>query len=133
MTANQAKGEVKFRAAALAALALVGCAGPALAHHSFAMFDRSKQVSVVGTVKEFQFTNPHSWIQLTVTPASGPQEEWAIEGLSPNVLARAGWKRNTLKTGDKVTVLINPLRDGSHGGNLITVTLPDGTTMGGGA
>ena len=60
-------------------------------------------------------------------------EEWAIEMLSPNVLARNGWKKNTIKPGDKVKILINPLRDGGKGGNLILVTLPTGETLGGGA
>ena len=107
---------------------------PGLAHHSFAMFDQTKQLKLEGTVREFQFTNPHSWIQLQVTPADGSaMQEWAIELLSPNVLARQGWKMNTMKPGDKVTVLINPLRNGDHGGNLITVTLPSGVTLGGGA
>lgn len=107
---------------------------PGQAHHSFAMFDQAKQVTVEGVVREFQFTNPHSWIQLQVTPvAGGAAEEWSIELLSPNVLARQGWKRNTIKPGDKVSLLINPLRDGNKGGNLITVTLPNGVTLGGGA
>jgi Family of unknown function (DUF6152) len=105
----------------------------AYGHHSFAMFDQTKQVSMTGTVKEFQFTNPHSWVQLVVTPEAGAAQEWAIEALSPNVLVRSGWKKNSLKPGDKVTVLINPLRDGSFGGNLITITLPSGVVMGGGA
>lgn len=114
----------------LAAVPLV----PSEAHHSFAMFDQSKQVKLEGVVREFQFTNPHSWIQLLVTPTAGaPADEWAIELLSPNILARQGWKKNTIKPGDKVSVLINPMRDGSKGGNLITVTLPDGVTLGGGA
>ena len=115
------------------AAALLAVAGPALAHHSFAMFDRSKQLSLTGTVAEFQYTNPHSWIKLGVVPTGGAAQVWDIEALSPNVLSRAGWKRNTLKPGDKVTVLINPLRDGGLGGNLVTVTLPNGVVMGGGA
>jgi hypothetical protein len=119
----------------LAALLLaVGIAVPASAHHSFAMFDRTVQLEVEGVVKDFQFTNPHSWIQLMVTPAGGgAAAEWSIEALSPNVLGRAGWKKNTLKPGDRVKVLVNPLRNGSPGGNLVLVTLPDGTTLGGGA
>ncbi len=104
------------------------------AHHSFAMFDRSAQVTIEGVVKEFQFTNPHSWIQLMVTPPGGGEpREWSIEALSPNVLMRNGWKKNTLRAGDRVKLLINPLRTGEPGGNLILLTLPDGTTLGGGA
>ena len=116
---------------ALAVGALAGAA-PAGAHHSFAMFDQSKRVTLNGTVKEFQWTNPHSWIQLNVANG-GANEEWAIEALSPNVLGRQGWKKNSLKAGDKVTVVINPLRDNGKGGNLISVTLANGTTLGGGA
>ena len=108
--------------------------GSADAHHSFAMFDRSQQVKLEGVVKEFQFTNPHCWIQLLVTKDGAKEAtEWTIEALSPNVLGRQGWKRNTLKPGDRIVVLINPLRDGNPGGNLLTLTLPDGTTLGGGA
>ena len=118
----------------VAFVSLLAAAAPAPAHHSFAMFDRTVQLEVEGEVKEFQFTNPHSWIQLMVTPAGGGEAaEWSIEALSPNVLGRAGWKRNTLKPGDRVKVLVNPLRNGSPGGNLLLVTLPDGTTLGGGA
>lgn len=118
------------------ALLLLGATlvAPSQAHHSFAMFDQSRQVTLTGTVKEFQFTNPHSWIQLMVSPSEGADaEQWSIEALSPNVLMRNGWKRNTLKAGDQISVLINPLRDGKKGGNLILVTLADGTTLGGGA
>ncbi len=117
----------------LAACLASTAASPALAHHSFAMFDHTKQVNLVGTVKDFQFSNPHSWIQLLVMTPSGSSDEWTIEALSPNVLSRDGWKKNSLTAGQKVTVSINPLRDGTHGGNLISVTLPDGVTLGGGA
>ncbi len=120
------------RVAVATGLALAA-ASPALAHHSFAMFDRTKQVALDGTVKDFQYSNPHSWIQLVVMTPSGSADEWTIEALSPNVLGRNGWKKNSLTAGQKVTVLINPLRDGTHGGNLISVTLPDGVTLGGGA
>ena len=122
----------------IGSLALAGClaaaaASPVVAHHSFAMFDKNKQVTLVGTIKDFQFTNPHSWIQLVVMTPDGGEEEWTIEALSPNVLIRSGWKRTSLVPGQKVTLLIYPMRDGSHGGNLISVTLPDGVTLGGGA
>jgi hypothetical protein len=119
-----------FLCAAAGALTFGGLS--AEAHHSFAMFDQTKRQTLVGTVREFQWTNPHSWIQLNVS-AGGATEEWAIEALSPNVLGRQGWKRNTLKPGDKITVVINPLRDNGKGGNLISVTLANGTVLGGGA
>lgn len=111
---------------------LVACALalPATAHHSFAMFDREKEVTLEGVVKEFQWTNPHTWVQLLVTGADGKTVEWSIEGTSPNGLKRQGWKSNTIKSGDKVIAVIHPLRNGEPGGALVMVTLPDGTVLG---
>jgi hypothetical protein len=103
---------------------------PALPHHSFAMFDQTKVVPLKGTVREFQWTNPHAWIQVDVTDASGKAEMWSVELNSPNNLRRQGWKSNSLKPGDKVTVTINPLRDGKKGGLFVAVVLPDGKTLG---
>lgn len=122
----------------IAALLLTAIAATtATAHHSFAHFDQTKRITLTGTVKVFQFTNPHSWIYMEVSEEGakpdGQPGEWAIEALSPNVLSRNGWKKNTLKPGDEIKVLINPARDGSRLGNLIQVTLPDGRTLGGGA
>lgn len=116
----------------LAALVLAGSPMAADAHHSFAMFDRTKEVSLKGVVREFQWTNPHSWVQLIVKDAQGNSAEWSLEALSPNVLSRMGWKRNSIKTGDEITAYFNPTRDGSHGGNLVRITTADGRTIGGG-
>jgi hypothetical protein len=110
--------------------AVVLAAGPAFAHHSFAMFDSSKQTSVQGTVKEFQWTNPHSFIELTTANDAGGADLWSIELNSPNNLKRQGWKSTSIKPGDKVTLMFNPLRDGRKGGLFISVTLPDGTVLG---
>ncbi len=110
----------------IAALLAVAPAGAALAHHSFAMFDQSKQVTVVGTVKDFQWTNPHAYIE--VEDASGTV--WSVELNSPNNLIRQGWHRHVMKPGDKVTVIINPLRDGKPGGLFNAVTLPSGQVLG---
>jgi hypothetical protein len=98
-------------------------ASSASAHHSFAMFDSQKKITLEGTVRAFQWTNPHSWIQLAVPDASGKEVEWALEGASPNVLVRAGWKRTTLKPGDKVTAVLNPLKDGTPGGSWTQITV----------
>ena len=108
----------------------LGLAAPASAHHSAAMFDRTKQVTVVGTVKDFQWTNPHSWLHV-VAPAvaGGPAIEWSIEMTSPNLLNRAGWRPATLKPGDRVTIVMAPLRDGANGGQFRSATLPDGRVM----
>jgi hypothetical protein len=103
--------------------------GAALAHHSFAMFDAEKTVSLQGAVKEFQWTNPHAWIMLTVDKGGQPQQ-WAIEMGGPSNLARQGWRPKTLTPGMPVTVSIHPLRDGSNGGQFLDVKLPDGTVLG---
>jgi hypothetical protein len=99
------------------------------AHHSFAMFDHLRVVSITGTVKQFQWTNPHSWLQLEVMNDKNVAEEWSLEGLSPNVLGRMGWTRKSMLPGDVVTVYFNPTRDGSRGGNMIKVVRPDGTVI----
>jgi hypothetical protein len=114
---------------ALVALAF-GCA--AFAHHSFAMFDQSRQVPLKGTVHDFQWTNPHAFIDIDVPNANGSSELWKVELNSPNNLKRQGWRSNIMKPGDQVTVVINPLRDGSKGGLFVNVTLADGKVLGDG-
>jgi Family of unknown function (DUF6152) len=104
-------------------------AGGALAHHSTAMFDQAKTIKLVGTVKQFQWTNPHSWIQLDVANAQGVVEEWSIEGNSPNQLIRLGWRPATLKPGDVVTVMVKPMKDGAKGGMFVEITLADGKVL----
>ncbi len=115
---------------AFAAVGLLAAAGPAFAHHSYAMFDRDKELKLSGTVKNFYWTNPHSAIEIDVPNASGAVETWGVECNSPNNLARMGWKANSLKPGDKVTVSIHPLRSGEHGGSFMYVTFPDGHVLG---
>lgn len=121
-----------FRALGPAAIAATVAlyAPSALAHHSFAMFDAEKTKTLEGTVKEFQWTNPHSWILLMVDNAQGQAEQWAIEMGGPAGLARQGWVPKTLAPGMKVKTVIHPLRDGNNGGQFMAVTLPDGTQMG---
>jgi hypothetical protein len=114
--------------AAVAAVALFA-AGAALAHHSFAMFDRDKELVLNGTVSEFQWTNPHAFIEVEVPNDKGAVDKWSVEMNSPNNLTRQGWKSTMLKTGDKVSVTLNPLRDGKKGGLFVAVTLPDGKVM----
>ena len=129
MKSNTSKLATAGLAAALLGTTLAATA-PASAHHSFAMFDRNKTETVKGTVKEFQFTNPHVFIQLMVPNAQGVAQEWSIEGGSPNMYYRQGWDNTTFKPGDQVTLVINPLRDGGRGGNFVFGTLPDGKTVG---
>jgi len=103
---------------------------PAFAHHSFAMFDAEKNIKLDGTVKEFQWTNPHSWILMMVKNKAGTDEQWAIEMGGPAGLARQGWVPKTLTPGMKVSAIIHPLKDGTRGGQFMAVTLPDGTLKG---
>lgn len=117
-----------------AGLAAAGT-GLAVAHHSFAAFDINAQKTVTGTVKKFDYTNPHSWIWLDVPNEQGGVDTWGFEGMSPNYLSRRGWTRNTLKPGDKLTVTFRPLRDGGKGGMFVSAKRPEGEvlTMTGGA
>jgi hypothetical protein len=98
-------------------------AGPAVAHHAFAMFDTNREVVLDGTVKEFQWTNPHTWVQLLVKDTAGKEVEWSIEGSSPNNLSRFGWTRNSIRSGDHVQAVIHPMKDGSIGGSLVKITV----------
>jgi hypothetical protein len=118
------------RLLAMAAVAAMTAGGPALAHHSFAMFDRDQRVTLNGTVHDFQWTNPHSWIELDVPNTTGGSDKWSIELNSPNNLTRQGWRSNLLHPGDKVQVVMNPLRSGEKGGLFLQVTLPDGKVIG---
>ena len=96
----------------------------AAAHHSPAMFDGTKEITLTGTVKEFQWTSPHCWIQMLVADAANPSAapvEWGIEMDNPVGLSRHGWKPRSLQPGDKVTVIAHPLRDGSHGAQVVSV------------
>ena len=112
-------------------LAAAGPAAPALAHHSHAMFDDTKAVTLVGTVKAFEWTNPHIWIQLAVpNPAGGGETEWSLEGGAPSQLMRRGWRRTSLAPGETVTIVAAPLRTGGPGGEVNRVTKADGSVIG---
>ena len=99
---------------------------PGYAHHSMTGFDRNKTVSLTGTVKEFKWANPHSWIEMEVPNDKGEIIDWNIEMTAPGILARGGWKSTLLKPGDKVTLGIHPLVTGEPGGQFVSVTLADG-------
>jgi Family of unknown function (DUF6152) len=118
----------RYQFACLSALILL-IAGSAFAHHSFAMFDRTKETTLVGVVEEFQWTNPHSWIELDVPNEGGGTDKWSIELNSPNNLSRQGWKSSSVKPGDKISVIIWPLRSGEKGGLFISLTLPNGQVL----
>jgi hypothetical protein len=102
---------------------------PVMAHHSFDMFDMTKQMTITGTIKDFQWTNPHTWTWIDVPNDKGGVDTWGIEGMSPNFLGRRGWNKHTLNPGDKVTITIYPLKDGQKGGTFLHATLPDGREM----
>jgi hypothetical protein len=114
----------------LGTLAVGGGVPAAVAHHSFAAFDRDTSVILTGKVKEFQWTNPHAWIQLLVTDGEGAETEWSIECGSPNMMARHGWKSRTLQSGDKIALVMHPMTNGESAGSLVSVTLADGQVLG---
>ncbi|MEP7314247.1 MAG: DUF6152 family protein [Pseudomonadota bacterium] len=113
-----------------ALLAVLGFAAPCWAHHSMAMFDRSRSLTLQGTVRQYQWTNPHCFIQLLVPSGEGTVE-WSIEMNSPGASFREGFRPGTLKAGDKVTVIINPVRDGTHGGRLVSAADAAGRSLNG--
>ena len=118
------------RAIALAAFgaAAVAVAVPAMAHHSFAMFDQQKIMTLDGTVHQFQWTNPHAFLEVDV-PEGGKTTRWSLELNSPNNLKRQGWSRDAVKPGDKVVVRMNPLRDGQPGGLFLDLKFPNGKVL----
>jgi hypothetical protein len=102
--------------ALLAGVAFVAASGAAIAHHSFAMFDNENPVDLVGTVQEFKFTSPHTFILLQVKAQDGNTTVWNLEGASPSALVRDGWSSKSLKSGDELQMKIDPLRSGAPGG-----------------
>src|SRR4029077_11687703 len=111
-------------------LAALAVASSAWGHHSFAMFDLDKEVTLEGVVKDLQWANPHVWLEVDVPDAKGGTTKWSFEMGTTGMLTRAGWKSSTLKPNDKVKVVANPLRGGEPSGRLVTVTLPDGRVLG---
>ena len=124
---------MKLASTLIATATLVLSCSVAGAHHSFAMFDLGKDVTVEAVIKEVQFTNPHVWLQILVKDEKGVETEWSIESGAPGMMLRNGWKPSTLKPGDKVTLTMHPLRNGNPGGSLVRVKVPDGRTLGPGA
>lgn len=111
-------------------LALLAVALPVAAHHSFSMFDMKQEMTLSGEIKDYQWTNPHIWVQLLVTGDDGKVVEWSLEGNSPSTLSRQGWSKRSIVAGDKVTITFHPLRDGQPGGSLMKIVREDGTVVG---
>ena len=107
----------------------MGLAVSAYSHHSMNGFDRAKTITITGTVKQFKWANPHSWIEVEVVNSKGVAESWNLEMTAPGILARAGWKSTMLKAGDKVTFGVHPMVNGDIGGQFVSVTFADGLTM----
>jgi Family of unknown function (DUF6152) len=118
-----------IRAALAAVAGSLALALPVAAHHSTAMFDFAKTVELKGTIKEFEWTNPHTWTKVNVEGGGAAVVEYGLEGMSPNYLSRNGWSKRTLKTGDKVVLQVHPLKDGRPGGFMVSVKLADGTVL----
>jgi hypothetical protein len=118
---------MNWKVVSLAAIAVSTFAAAAFAHHSFAMFDADKTVTLQGTVKEFEWVNPHSWLRVTVNDEkSGKPAVWAIEMSSPSRLITMGMRANSVRAGDEVSVTIHPMKDGTRGGQFIQAVLPGG-------
>lgn len=117
-----------LRAIAACIAASVVCAS-AGAHHSTAMFEWGQEKTLEGTIDSFQWTQPHSWIWLKVPGKDGKPEQWGLEGMSPSWLGRHGWTRHSLNSGDQVSVVIYPLRDGRNGGFAVRIVFADGRKL----
>ena len=112
--------------AALWLAATLSAASPAFAHHSYAAFESARTVTLAGTVETFEWANPHVGLHILAQEnGAGEQADWAIETSAPSILERFGWTRDSIKRGDRIIAVLNPMRDGSHLGRLHTVTLPD--------
>src|SRR5215470_14576184 len=124
---------MRIRIVALcSAMAVLPYAVPAFPHHSNSAYQVDQVITITGIVKEWKWTNPHTWLYVTVDDEKGGKVEWAVEGRAPGVLGRVGWDRSVLKPGEKVTIHMSPAKDGSHVGIIARVTKEDGTILGNG-
>jgi hypothetical protein len=108
---------------------LAASVGPLAAHHSTVPFDSTKQTTLTGIVKEFDWTNPHTWIWINVPNDKGGMDLWGVEGMSPNYLGRRGWTKSTIKPGEKITIVGRPMKDGSKAAMFMSATLANGKVM----
>lgn len=121
---------MKAKFATLSVIATLSVAASAEAHHTATMFDPASPKTLNGTVREFQWTNPHCYIQLLVRNEAGVEEEWSLEMAAPMHLQRLGWRKSTLRAGDRITVTFHPLRNGGKGGEVQEATSADGRPLG---
>jgi len=129
---DKQESKMKLSTLGLASVMAAAFVAPALAHHSFAMFDADKTITVSGTVQQLEWTNPHTWLRvMVVNKESGKSERWGFEMGPPAQQIRRGWESDSLKPGDSVTLDMHPLKDGSRGGQLVSAILPDGRKVGG--
>jgi hypothetical protein len=120
----------KFRPSLVASIVCgLTLAGPALAHHSFAIFDQTQVLEHTGPINDIEWINPHVWLHIDVTNENGEVQSWAFEAGNTGQLERLGWNREAIVPGVEVTVGYRPMKDGSRGGQLMSVTLPDGTQV----
>jgi hypothetical protein len=110
----------------LPVLAIIGAAGTASAHHSFAVYDHTRTLNLKGTVTKWQWSNPHAYLDIDVRDSSGAVKHYTLEGTSINMLQRTGWRSNMIKAGDQVTAVAAPLLNGEPGGLLLEITLANG-------
>src|SRR5215468_5016002 len=120
----------KLTVAAAVAAGMLLFIQPVIAHHSGVEFDSNKTIEITGTIKEFQFKNPHTWIQVLVDDGKGQQVEWSLEWGAPNSLGRQGYRPSTFPPGAKVTMRLRPMRNGSPAGGFIAAKFTDGKTIG---
>jgi hypothetical protein len=120
---------MKLRKLALSALALLAVAGTASAHHAFNMYDNEKYLPLTGVVKSFTWKNPHAMLELATMGPTGAPESWTVELSAPNIIGRRGWSKDSLKVGDKVPMMIHPMKDGTKYGLMVSVTVPAGQVL----
>ena len=121
---------MQTKVVSLTAIEVAAFVAPAFAHHSFAMFDAQKTISLEGTVKELEWTNPHAWLRVMVDDAKlGRPVLWAFEMSSPGRLTTMGMRADSVHPGDKVSVTFHPMKDGSRGGQFMQAVLPDGKAI----
>jgi hypothetical protein len=121
---------MNWRTAGFVVLAVAALTTRLQAHHSFAMFDHEKKISISGTLKEFEYTNPHCWLHVSAADtSSGRIVDWSFEMGSVGQVNAQGWKADTVKVGDKITIEAYPMKDGSRGGQYLAAKLEDGRSF----